>query len=143
MSLSWKSPSVKRGLIIFIVMRLFLTIWAVVSLAINPLPEEPDEEIRPYLHEPVLDTGLSGLLLGPWQRFDSQRYLVIAREGYADERHSVFPPLYPLAIRAVGSLFGGSAHSTCTPFNPRMALRASKRDFVFGALAFSMRCSTT
>jgi hypothetical protein len=109
MSLSWKSPSVKTGLIIFIVMRLFLTIWAVMSLAINPLPEEPDEEIRPYLHEPVLDTGLSGLLLGPWQRFDSQRYLVIAREGYADERHSVFPPLYPLAIRAVGSLFGGGA----------------------------------
>jgi len=80
-----------------------------VSLAINPLPEEPDEEIRPYLNEPILDSGLSGLLLGPWQRFDTQRYLVIARDGYADERNSVFPPLYPLAIRAVGALFGGGS----------------------------------
>ena len=102
-------PSVKRGLTIFLVMRLFLIFWSFISLAINPLPEEPDEAIRPYLGEPVLDTGVSGLLFGPWQRFDSQRYLVIAREGYAQEQNSVFPPLYPLAIRAVGNLFGGGA----------------------------------
>ena len=102
-------PSVKRGLTIFLVMRLFLIFWSFISLAINPLPEEPDEALRPYLGEPVLDTGLSGLLLGPWQRFDSQRYLVIAREGYAQEQNSVFPPLYPLAIRTVGNLFGGGA----------------------------------
>ncbi len=63
--------------------------------------------IRPYLNEPILDSGVTGLLLGPWQRFDSQHYLRIARQGYANEADSVFPPLYPLATRALGSLAGG------------------------------------
>ncbi len=115
MALRWlKHPSVKRALIIFIIMRLFLVVWSVVALAINPLPKEADEAIRPYLGEPILDTDLSGLLLGPWQRFDTQRYLVIAREGYANEQNSVFPPLYPLAIRAVGTLFGGGSMANLT-----------------------------
>jgi hypothetical protein len=107
-------PSVKYALIIFIAMRLLLTIWSAAALAINPLPEEPDEVIRPYVGEPILDEGISGLLLGPWQRFDSQRYLAIAREGYTDERNSVFPPLYPLAIRALGTLFGGGPTANLT-----------------------------
>ena len=109
-----QDPSVKYALIIFIATRLLLTIWSVAALAINPLPEEPDEVIRPYAGEPILDEGISGLLLGPWQRFDSQRYLAIAREGYTDERNSVFPPLYPLAIRALGTLFGGGATANLT-----------------------------
>jgi hypothetical protein len=73
----------------------------------SPLPAEPDEEIRPYLGEPQLTEGTVGLLLGPWQRFDTQHYLRIARQGYTDESDSVFPPLYPLAIRVLGGLFGG------------------------------------
>ena len=109
-----KHPSVKRALIIFIVMRLFLVFWSFMALVINPLPEELDEVLRPYLGEPILDEGSSGLLLGPWQRFDTQRYLVIAREGYANKQNSVFPPLYPLAIRTVGKLFGGGSTANLT-----------------------------
>jgi hypothetical protein len=86
----------------------------VVVLAIIPLPNEPDEAVRPYLNEPILDDGVTGLLLGPWQRFDSQHYLRIARQGYANEADSVFPPLYPLAVRALGSIFGGSAAANLT-----------------------------
>jgi hypothetical protein len=99
--------AVKPALIIFVAARIFLSLWAVVVLTIVPLPEEPDEAVRPYLGEPILDDGLTGRLLGPWQRFDSQHYLRIARQGYANEADSVFPPLYPLATRAVGSLAGG------------------------------------
>ena len=104
-----KQTSVKRAILIFIIVRLFLVFWSTVSLTINPLPEDRDEAIRPYLGELVLDKGVSGLLLGPWQRFDSQRYLVIAREGYANEQNSVFPPLYPLVIRVLGGLLGGGS----------------------------------
>ncbi|MEJ2749910.1 MAG: mannosyltransferase family protein [Anaerolineae bacterium] len=79
-----------------------------------PLPPEQDEELRPYLGQPILDEGASGLLLGPWQRFDSQHYLRIARQGYANEAESVFPPLYPLAVRALGSLAGGGPVANLT-----------------------------
>jgi hypothetical protein len=63
--------------------------------------------LRPYLGQPHLTEGVSGLLLGPWQRFDTQRYMRIAEAGYAHEEDSVFPPLYPLASRFLGYLFGG------------------------------------
>ncbi len=103
-----ENKAVKTAVLLFVSLRLFLTIWAIVSLAINPLPPEPDEQVRPYLGEPILNEGLTGLLLGPWQRFDTQHYIRIARQGYADPSDSVFPPLYPLLIRLTGSLFGGT-----------------------------------
>ena len=102
------------ALIIFVATRIFLSLWASIVLTIIPLPHEPDEGTRPYLNEPILDDGISGLLLGPWQRFDSQHYLRIARQGYANEADSVFPPLYPLATRALGNFFGGSAAANLT-----------------------------
>ena len=77
-------------------------------LLINPLPATPDEAIRPYLNQPILDEGAAGLLLGPWQRFDALHYTRIAADGYAFEADSVFPPLYPLLIRGLGGLMGGS-----------------------------------
>lgn len=103
----WQKPAVKQALLIFIIMRIFFTGWAVVALAASPVPEEPDEVLRPYLGQPSLTKGVAGLLLGPWQRFDTQRYMRIAQGGYAHEEDSVFPPLYPLAVRALGTLFGG------------------------------------
>lgn len=77
------------------------------SLAVNPLPDGPDEVLRPYLGEPQLDEGAAALLLGPWQRFDTQRYMHIARLGYAEEKNSVFPPIYPLSIKGLGHVLGG------------------------------------
>ena len=98
-------PAIRHALVVFLASRLCLTLWAVVVLAVQPLPQEPDEVLRPYLGEPVLDSGLTGALLGPWQRFDTLRYLRIAGNGYTAVEDSVFPPLYPLAIRALGPAF--------------------------------------
>lgn len=106
--------AIKSSLIIFLATRIFLSVWAVLVLTIIPLPKTPDEVVRPYLNEPVFDEGISGLLLGPWQRFDSQHYLRIARQGYATEADSVFPPLYPLAVRGVGELIGGGPVANMT-----------------------------
>ncbi|MCI0399274.1 MAG: hypothetical protein L0332_09990 [Chloroflexi bacterium] len=98
-------PAVRYALVIFLGLRLFLAVWAVIMLAIDPLPAGSDEVVRPYLGEPRLDDGLVGLLLGPWQRFDTMHYLRIARQGYTAVDDSVFPPLYPLAMRGLGASF--------------------------------------
>ena len=76
-------------------------------LGLQPLPQGEDELLRPYLGEPILEEGPSSLLLGPWQRFDTQHYLRISRLGYAAEEDSVFPPLYPGLIRGLGYIFQG------------------------------------
>ena len=48
---------------------------------------------------------ISGWTTGVWQRHDTLLYLEIAEHGYERrEATIVFPPLYPLAIRAVGFL---------------------------------------
>jgi hypothetical protein len=94
----------RYALALFLVTRLLLSLWAVAALALHPLPAEPDEAVRPYLGEAPLNEGWAGLFLGPWQRFDSLHYLSIARQGYANVADSVFPPLYPLAMRLAGSL---------------------------------------
>ncbi len=104
----WRQPAVRHALIIFIVLRLFLSGWAILALTVNPLPDTPRESRRPYLNQPILNSGATGLLLGPWQRFDTLHYTRIAAQGYAAPEDSVFPPLYPWLIRAIGSLFGGS-----------------------------------
>ena len=92
---------------VFLISRIFLTLWAALILTLQPIPVEQDEVLRPYLGETILKEGSAGLLLGPWQRFDTQHYLRIARLGYVAEEDSVFPPLYPALIRGFGYLFQG------------------------------------
>lgn len=104
----FQDPAIKTGVSLFLLLRIFLTVWAVIVLAALPLPTEPDEVARPYLGLPVLDEGAAGLLLGPWQRHDVNRYLRIATSGYEDEANSVFPPLFPLLVQAVAFPVGGS-----------------------------------
>ncbi|GIK54805.1 MAG: hypothetical protein HND44_04695 [Chloroflexi bacterium] len=104
----WRDTAVRQGLIIFIVLRLLLTVWTVVVLLVQPLPAEADEVLRPYQGQPILDSGMAGLLLGPWQRFDALHYTAIAANGYQSEADSVFPPLYPWLIRALAFPLGSS-----------------------------------
>lgn len=47
-------------------------------------------------------------LFGVWQRFDTNWYLKIAQRGYSgDDGSTVYFPLYPLLIRALGTILGG------------------------------------
>jgi hypothetical protein len=104
----WRQAAVRHSLIIFVLLRLFLSGWAIVAQLASPLPDTPAEEIRPYLNQPILDDGAVGLLLGPWQRFDALHYTRIAAEGYAHPEDSVFPPLYPWLMGGLGELLGGT-----------------------------------
>lgn len=48
-------------------------------------------------------------LLAIWQRFDTNWYLKIAQRGYsADDGSTVYFPLYPFLIRAVGTILFGN-----------------------------------
>ncbi len=99
---------VRQALLLFAGMRLLLSLWAIIAIGVVPVSGEPDELLRPYLGETPLTSGLSGALLGPWQRFDGQHYIHIARHGYTQEEESVFPPLYPLGIRLLAWIGGSS-----------------------------------
>ena len=48
------------------------------ALAVSPLPEEPNEVERPYLGQPIFSEDGEGLILGPWQRFDTLHYTRMA-----------------------------------------------------------------
>lgn len=75
----------------------------------DQVPEGPDyADPHPLDAEPVMGP-VSGWTSGVWQRHDTLLYLEIAGHGY-DRREAtiVFPPLYPLAIRAVGVLTLGN-----------------------------------
>ncbi|MBK7894278.1 MAG: hypothetical protein IPJ90_05215 [Anaerolineaceae bacterium] len=104
----WRQPAVRHALLIFVLLRLFLSGWALMAQLASPVPDVVDEGVRPYLHQPILNDGAAGLLLGPWQRFDALHYTRIAADGYAHPEDSVFPPLYPWLMRALGGLFGGT-----------------------------------
>lgn len=104
----FRDTAVKQGTLIFVLLRLFLTGWAMLVLLILPVPSEPDELLRPYLNQPILQNGPAAQLLSPWQRFDTLHYTRIATAGYEHEADSVFPPIFPLLIRATAFPFGGS-----------------------------------
>jgi len=130
----------RPAILLFVTARVVLSAWAVVVLSLIPLPDEPDEVVRPYLGEPRLEEGAAGLLLGPWQRFDTMRYLSLARNGYTEE-NSVFPPLYPLAIRGVGAALKIVTGAGAGVANLAAAVLLSNAALV-GALALLYRAAT-
>ena len=95
------------ALVLVVSIRVVLGLWAVIVPQFRTLAEPAAAVGSPYLGAPRLDEGAAGMLLGPWQRFDTQRYVRIAREGYVAPDDSHYPPLYPMLIR-VGALPFGS-----------------------------------
>lgn len=104
----WSNTAVRQAIIIFIILRLFLTIWSSVAITINPPPQDAPDIVKQHLEQPFLDEGWQKYLLGPAQRFDSLRYTRIAAQGYAHVPDSVFPPLYPLGMGLIGRILGGT-----------------------------------
>lgn len=104
----WRWEPFRRSVILFLAVRLGLSLWAALALAVVPAETGPSDLARPYLGMAPVDEGLAGVLLGPWQRFDTLHYIYLAIHGYeAGTPYTAFPPLYPFLIRAVGGLMGG------------------------------------
>jgi len=101
-------PAFRYAVVVYLVMRVVISLWMALVLAVTGAPTTPDDILRPYQSvEPITD-GPAELFVGVWQRFDTLWYLRIAGEGYSPNDGSpVYFPLYPFLIRLVGkALFG-------------------------------------
>jgi hypothetical protein len=76
-------PAFGYALSLFAVMRVVVSLWAVLVLAVTQAPTSPDDVLRPYQGMEPISGGVAELLLGVWQRFDTLWYLRIAAQGYA------------------------------------------------------------
>jgi hypothetical protein len=90
-------------------MRVVMSLWTALVLAVTQAPTSPDDVLRPYQGVRPVTGGLAELLLGVWQRFDTLWYVRIAAQGYAPyDGSTVYFPLYPMLIRFTGTLFAGN-----------------------------------
>lgn len=91
------------------------------------------EEIFPY-------RGIApetNLFLSVWQRFDTNWYLKIAREGYVNAASTVYFPLYPFLVRVVSVIVGDTLFAALVVSNlaliGALALLYRLSDALFGA----------
>jgi Mannosyltransferase (PIG-V) len=79
------------------------------ALSFGPASGGLARENADKFDEPALTHALADPLLAPLARWDSVWYLRIAGSGYGESApRTAFFPLYPLLVRGVGTLFGGS-----------------------------------
>jgi Gpi18-like mannosyltransferase len=97
---------------IYLLTLLVLIIWGNISTRIFPL-EPYNSQTQSVLAYEIFAPGWAsrGIIrsfLEPWQRWDTNFYLHIAKEGYSVSSSLVaFLPLYPSLIRLVAKLLGG------------------------------------
>jgi Mannosyltransferase (PIG-V) len=78
------------------------------ALSFGPASGGLARENADKFDEPELTHAFADPLLAPLARWDSVWYLRIANSGYGDSGRAAFFPLYPLLVRSVGTLLGGS-----------------------------------
>ncbi len=104
------------GLLVFIAVRVGLSIVALVATAVLPhaanLQASPDSVVPSPASVPgwpahLFTPGWHNLVTA-WERFDALWYLRIAAHGYANgDGSAAFFPLYPLVTRGVSVVVGG------------------------------------
>ena len=100
------SPAWRYALLVFLVIRLTLSIWMWGVRQVFQQPISPDPVLRPYLGVNIETNPW----LEPWQRWDAIHYQAIAERGYQAFGGAVFtPPLYPLLVRLLTMLSGTSS----------------------------------
>jgi hypothetical protein len=79
------------------------------ALSFGPASGGLARENAEKFDEPALTHAIADPLLAPLARWDSVWYLRIADSGYGDSTpRAAFFPLYPLLVRGVGTVLGGS-----------------------------------
>ncbi|MGN6810972.1 MAG: hypothetical protein ACTHMP_08865, partial [Thermomicrobiales bacterium] len=104
-TLTWLNPYVRIALLL-LSLRVTLSLFAVVlSFALPLLPPCAAATSVRQAHA----AGLGFAVLGVWQRNDACAYEHIADQGYqAGTSDIAFFPLFPLAMRVMGTLLGGT-----------------------------------
>ncbi|MBI5667837.1 MAG: hypothetical protein HZC41_07495 [Chloroflexi bacterium] len=114
----WHDSSVRAAVALFMALRLL-------TLLVAPIMARDVPDTRPPLlwFDPITGRGNpSGAvyeaalppesplaeLTAPWRRYDTVWYIKIAMQGYRRDTGIVFPPLYPILIRAVVPFAGGN-----------------------------------
>ncbi|HUS69424.1 MAG TPA: mannosyltransferase family protein [Anaerolineae bacterium] len=100
--------AVRWSLGIFVMLRVSLSVLAIVVVSLRPLPEQGHERYVMSLGLEPVSSRAEQLLLEVWQRWDVVHYQRIAAQGYTDDESSVFPPLLPALMRLLGQLLGGN-----------------------------------
>jgi hypothetical protein len=92
-------------LLLFVGLRVGLSVWMWLLVQRVPMPLWPDDKLRPYY-------GIAAeqnQILAPWQRWDTLHYQAIAERGYAAFDTALFvPPLFPGLMRLGSVALGGS-----------------------------------
>jgi hypothetical protein len=103
---SISDPALRYAVLVVVVTRVVISLWAAIVLATTSAPTAPDEILRPYQGIEPINGGPAGLLLGVWQRFDTLWYVKIAAQGYSPQDGSaVYFPFYPLLTKLLGKVF--------------------------------------
>jgi hypothetical protein len=98
-------PAFRYAVVVFLVMRVVISLWMALVLAVTRPPTTPDDILRPYQGVEPITGGLAELFVGVWQRFDTLWYLRIATRGYSVAASDIhFPPLYPLLVKVLGTI---------------------------------------
>ncbi len=99
-----KNSAFKTALLYTLCLRLLYS--AIGALAAPYLKLDPELIKSNELTDNLMSrsAGLSYMILGVWERFDTLRYLRIAEYGYDQPEAVVFYPLYPLLIRALTTI---------------------------------------
>ncbi len=98
-------PAFRYAVVVFLVMRVVISFWMAVVLAVTRPPTTPDDILRPYQGVEPITGGPAELFVGVWQRFDTLWYLRIATRGYSATASDIhFPPLYPLLVKVLGTV---------------------------------------
>jgi hypothetical protein len=108
-----ESEALRAALRVFTVSRALVLVVAIfAALNFGPASGGLSARNAATFDDPALTHSLGGagdVLLAPLARWDAVWYLEIAASGYGGEQHrAAFFPLYPLLVRAVGDLGGGS-----------------------------------
>jgi mannosyltransferase PIG-V len=104
------SEAVRAAVRIGVSTRLAVLLVAIfAALSFGPASGGLARENADKFDDPALTHAIADPLLAPLARWDSVWYLRIANSGYQDSApRAAFFPLYPLLVRSVGTLFGGS-----------------------------------
>ncbi len=101
----FNDPAWRTAIFLFVVLRVFLTLWMWGVRQVIDLPLPPHPVLRPHVGVEVETNPW----LEPWQRWDTLHYQAIAERGYSAFDTALFvPPLYPFLISLLAPLLGGS-----------------------------------